>query len=139
MLALAISDTLDCLLFFFSSRRRHTRCALVTGVQTCALPISRRRRRRARVARARPCPHAPSRRTGTSPAGRATPTRSARRNRVRPCPGAATGARRDGVVAESADLLYHLLVLWAATGVAPADVWAALDARKGVRSEEPTS
>src|SRR3546814_2195874 len=26
--------------FFFSSRRRHTRCALVTGVQTCAFPIS---------------------------------------------------------------------------------------------------
>src|SRR3546814_9365196 len=26
---------------FFSSRRRHTRCALVTGVQTCALPIAR--------------------------------------------------------------------------------------------------
>src|SRR3546814_3838452 len=29
------------LFFFFSSRRRHTRCALVTGVQTCALPISK--------------------------------------------------------------------------------------------------
>src|SRR3546814_3581652 len=29
------------LFFFFSSRRRHTRCALVTGVQTCALPIFR--------------------------------------------------------------------------------------------------
>src|SRR3546814_976268 len=29
------------LFVFFSSRRRHTRCALVTGVQTCALPISR--------------------------------------------------------------------------------------------------
>src|SRR3546814_8037259 len=29
--------------FFFSSRRRHTRCALVTGVQTCALPIYRNR------------------------------------------------------------------------------------------------
>src|SRR3546814_1376940 len=29
----------DTLVFFFSSRRRHTRCALVTGVQTCALPI----------------------------------------------------------------------------------------------------
>src|SRR3546814_6256549 len=29
-----------CICFFFSSRRRHTRCALVTGVQTCALPIS---------------------------------------------------------------------------------------------------
>src|SRR3546814_2949679 len=28
-----------CVLFFFSSRRRHTICALVTGVQTCALPI----------------------------------------------------------------------------------------------------
>src|SRR3546814_4088971 len=27
-------------MFFFSSRRRQTRCALVTGVQTCALPIS---------------------------------------------------------------------------------------------------
>src|SRR3546814_21036135 len=31
---------LFCVCFFFSSRRRHTRCALVTGVQTCALPIS---------------------------------------------------------------------------------------------------
>src|SRR3546814_3017561 len=29
-----------CVFFFFSSRKRHTRCALVTGVQTCALPIS---------------------------------------------------------------------------------------------------
>src|SRR3546814_2086934 len=48
-----------CVLFFFSSRRRHTRCALVTGVQTCALPISglvrRRRRRRDRAERQRPC------------------------------------------------------------------------------------
>src|SRR3546814_6800986 len=34
--------------FFFSSRRRHTRCALVTGVQTCALPISAARRKRRR-------------------------------------------------------------------------------------------
>src|SRR3546814_4456041 len=38
------AEVLCCLLsilmsFFFSSRRRHTRCALVTGVQTCALPI----------------------------------------------------------------------------------------------------
>src|SRR3546814_3910918 len=31
--------------FVFSSRRRHTRCALVTGVQTCALPISQPERR----------------------------------------------------------------------------------------------
>src|SRR3546814_1074250 len=29
----------ECSFFCFSSRRRHTRCALVTGVQTCALPI----------------------------------------------------------------------------------------------------
>src|SRR3546814_11196705 len=33
--------------FFFSSRRRHTRCALVTGVQTCALPIYHAARGRA--------------------------------------------------------------------------------------------
>src|SRR3546814_18972680 len=39
--------------FFFSSRRRHTRCALVTGVQTCALPISCPRRARS-SRRARP-------------------------------------------------------------------------------------
>src|SRR3546814_10330828 len=32
-----MDSVLSC--FFFSSRRRHTRCALVTGVQTCALPI----------------------------------------------------------------------------------------------------
>src|SRR3546814_7924915 len=31
--------------FFFSSKRRHTRCALVTGVQTCALPICKWRPR----------------------------------------------------------------------------------------------
>src|SRR3546814_3130052 len=36
------------LYFFFSSRRRHTRCALVTGVQTCALPIYRLTTDRAR-------------------------------------------------------------------------------------------
>src|SRR3546814_6376295 len=36
--------------FFFSSRRRHTSCALVTGVQTCALPIC------AFQERVEPCP-----------------------------------------------------------------------------------
>lgn len=35
------------------------------------------------------------------------------------------------VAAESADLLYHLLVLWAAVGVTPADVWAELARREG--------
>src|SRR3546814_8136420 len=35
-----MSDCVFACVFFFSSRRRHTRCALVTGVQTCALPIS---------------------------------------------------------------------------------------------------
>src|SRR3546814_1897336 len=35
-----IVDGLVGCVFFCSSRRRHTRCALVTGVQTCALPIS---------------------------------------------------------------------------------------------------
>ena len=35
------------------------------------------------------------------------------------------------VARESADLLYHLLVLWAAAGVTPADVWAELARREG--------
>src|SRR3546814_7313637 len=35
-----LGTSMLCFLFFLSSRRRHTRCALVTGVQTCALPIS---------------------------------------------------------------------------------------------------
>src|SRR3546814_2557914 len=42
--------------FFFSSRRRHTRCALVTGVQTCALPISRDRSGRHPVTITTPTP-----------------------------------------------------------------------------------
>ena len=37
---------------------------------------------------------------------------------------------RDGVISESADLLYHLLVLWAALDVKPDEVWAALRARE---------
>jgi phosphoribosyl-ATP pyrophosphohydrolase len=41
-------------------------------------------------------------------------------------------ANKEGVVGESADLLYHLLVLWAASGVQPAEVWAALEGRKGI-------
>src|SRR3546814_2152972 len=45
-----------CFLFFFSSRRRHTRCALVTGVQTCALPISSHMRGWPSAASARPSP-----------------------------------------------------------------------------------
>src|SRR3546814_18467570 len=41
-------------MFFFSSRRRHTRCASVTGVQTCALPICRGRFRPVRQGEAAP-------------------------------------------------------------------------------------
>src|SRR3546814_10844114 len=40
MMSLLHCDTMMYLCCFFSSRRRHTRCALVTGVQTCALPIT---------------------------------------------------------------------------------------------------
>jgi phosphoribosyl-ATP pyrophosphohydrolase len=36
-----------------------------------------------------------------------------------------------GTVRESADLLYHLLVLWAQLGIAPDDVWAELNRRGG--------
>jgi phosphoribosyl-ATP pyrophosphohydrolase len=39
---------------------------------------------------------------------------------------------RAGLVSESADLLYHLAVLWADAGVDPAEVWAELDRRAGV-------
>lgn len=38
----------------------------------------------------------------------------------------------DRVVEESADVLYHLLVLWAETGVRPEAVWQALAAREGI-------
>ena len=44
---------------------------------------------------------------------------------------AAVAGRRVGVVSESADLLYHLLVLWAASSVTPAEVWAELAHREG--------
>src|SRR3546814_973555 len=47
-------DVLLC--FFFSIRRRQTRCALVTGVQTCALPISSTTTTRARGQRAASTP-----------------------------------------------------------------------------------
>ncbi len=42
------------------------------------------------------------------------------------------GVQRDTaeIASESADLLYHLLVLWAETGVAPEDVWRKLEARR---------
>src|SRR3546814_4411834 len=59
--------------FFFSIRSRHTSCALVTGVQTCALPIcpsrcprcrrtphGRRRRRLSRIHRSRSLPTSPT-------------------------------------------------------------------------------
>src|SRR3546814_6788471 len=39
MCELFVGVLIKMFVFFFSSRRRHTRCALVTGVQTCALPI----------------------------------------------------------------------------------------------------
>ena len=42
------------------------------------------------------------------------------------------GSDSSGLAGESADLLYHLLVLWADAGLAPAEVWAALEARIGV-------
>lgn len=40
-------------------------------------------------------------------------------------------AETDKIVPESADLLYHMLVLWADAGVKPADVWAELERRSG--------
>jgi phosphoribosyl-ATP pyrophosphohydrolase len=42
----------------------------------------------------------------------------------------------DALANESADLLYHLLVLWAAKGIAPEDVWRALQTREGTSGIE---
>lgn len=44
---------------------------------------------------------------------------------------AGIGESDDALVAESADLLYHLMVLWAARGVTPSDVYAELASREG--------
>ena len=44
----------------------------------------------------------------------------------------AVAGNRDALVAESADVLYHLLVLWVAAGVAPEEVWTELRRREGI-------
>ena len=44
---------------------------------------------------------------------------------------AGTKGDRAAVISESADLLYHLLVLWADSGIAPDEVWAELAGREG--------
>lgn len=45
---------------------------------------------------------------------------------------AALSQGKPELVGESADLLYHLMVLWAECGIQPADVWAELERREGV-------
>ena len=50
--------------------------------------------------------------------------------------------RREGVVSESADLLYHLVVLWFALGIDPASVWAEMSRREqlfGLAEKPPKS
>jgi phosphoribosyl-ATP pyrophosphohydrolase len=44
----------------------------------------------------------------------------------------AVGGNPQALVAESADVLYHLLVLWVSCGVEPAMIWAELERREGV-------
>ena len=44
----------------------------------------------------------------------------------------AVAGNRDAVVAESADVLYHLIVLWVASGISPEEVWAELKRREGI-------
>lgn len=44
---------------------------------------------------------------------------------------AAVTKDRDGMIGESADLIYHLLVLWADAGIRPEDVLAELERREG--------
>src|SRR3546814_20907508 len=62
----------------FSSRRRHTRCALVTGVQTCALPISGGRVRLARLPGGAVRLRVPAPGTRLSPSGPIQPVRRLR-------------------------------------------------------------
>ncbi len=45
---------------------------------------------------------------------------------------AALAEGKSDLAAESADLLYHLLVLWASVGIRPRDVWLELAKREGV-------
>jgi phosphoribosyl-ATP pyrophosphohydrolase len=44
----------------------------------------------------------------------------------------AVAGNRDALVAESADVLYHLIVIWVSAGVTPEEVWAELKRREGV-------
>ncbi len=44
---------------------------------------------------------------------------------------ASLGGKKEETIAESADVLYHLLVLWAEAGIAPGEVWDALARREG--------
>ena len=44
----------------------------------------------------------------------------------------AVAGNRAALIGESADVLYHLLVMWVSAGVEPADVWAELHRREGV-------
>src|SRR3546814_1322576 len=103
------------LFFFFSSRRRHTRCALVTVVQTCALPISEhhpvrhleahpgaRCIDRTSVARSQPSRRSPdqARRTTALPGRRnaRSPAAHSWIKAQRTAPGQAPAPRRDGNV-----------------------------------------
>jgi phosphoribosyl-ATP pyrophosphohydrolase len=54
----------------------------------------------------------------------------------------AVGGDADAMVRESADLLYNLAVLWAASGVRPADIWAEMERREhllGIAEKLPKS
>jgi phosphoribosyl-ATP pyrophosphohydrolase len=49
---------------------------------------------------------------------------------------ACAAGERGALVAESADVIYHLLVAWAEAGIAPAEVWAELERREGTSGIE---
>src|SRR3546814_4895848 len=116
--------------FFFSSRSRHTRCALVTGVQTCALPISARDRRAAHPARAAPRRHQPA----VAGAGSARGGRALGARVPRPAPGRGL---------ERADLAAYRHGCRAPDGATPrrpaAHAAAGRAVRDRARSEEHTS
>lgn len=48
----------------------------------------------------------------------------------------AIGGTRESLISESADVLYHLIVMWVDAGVEPSDVWAELERREGTSGIE---
>src|SRR3546814_4274743 len=113
--------------FFFSSRRRHTSCALVTGVQTCALPISTTIGRLASMASSVAVPEASRTTSAATIAVRAWPSRSRGR-------GSSAGDSESRLSSACRHAALAAGITACRPGISPATFAAA--ARKGAPSRE---